>query len=61
MIEKIDLSNDLIDFATTLTDGEDILDIASDNIPGIRLLLRLSESISDKIFKFKIEKFIHVY
>ncbi|WP_286316876.1 hypothetical protein [Romboutsia ilealis] len=55
------MSNDLIDFATTLTDGEDILDIASDNIPGIRLLLRLSESISDKIFKFKIEKFIHVY
>lgn len=58
MTDKIDLSNDLIDFAANITEGEDILDLASDNIPGIRLLVRTYNTVSDKIFKIKVEKFI---
>lgn len=48
---------DIIDFTSNITDY-DILDIISDTLPGIKFSLKLSNIISDKIFYFKLEKFI---
>lgn len=56
--EKIDFVNDVVDATSQVIDGGYILDFASDSCPGLRLLVRTSNSISDKIFSIKLEKFI---
>ena len=54
-----EISYDIIDFASNITDF-DILDIASDAIPGLKVILKSSNSISDKLFCSKLEKFINM-
>lgn len=55
---KIDFFNDIVDATSQVIDGGYILDFASNSCPGLRLLVRTSNSISDKIFTTKLEKFI---
>lgn len=52
-----EISYDILEFTSNITDCP-ILDIASDTMPGIKVIIKASNTISDKIFCSKLEKFV---
>lgn len=53
---KLDVCYEVIDLASNY-DDEEILSIITDNVPVLKLAIKLKNSISDTILKRKIEKF----
>lgn len=53
---KLDVLYDVIDLSSNY-DDEEILSIITDNIPGLKIGVKLKDSISDSLFKQKVEKF----
>lgn len=53
---KLDVFYDVIDLASNY-DDEEILRFVTDNVPGLKIGVKLKDSISDMLFKQKVEKF----